>query len=165
MKELFHPDDMDTNAPKGAIEFFFENHKYVIPASCIEKDSAKSGGPGGQHVNKTESKAILRIDTNSPNFPWELRERLVRNPKFLERFPDGIIHFESSEERSWHQNLDTCVHKFRSLVTDLLTTPKERKATKPPHLTKKGKIRKAKQDRAERKRQGGRRGGRSWETE
>ena len=49
-----------------------------IPESELEMTFSRSGGPGGQHVNKTETRVTLRFDVaNSPSLPEHIREKLL----------------------------------------------------------------------------------------
>ena len=50
--------------------------KVVIPPEALEWQFARSSGPGGQHVNRTSSKALLRFDArHTPHLPEAMRRR------------------------------------------------------------------------------------------
>lgn len=139
-KKLHNTSDAGADIPKGAIEIIFEGEKYIIPASCIEKDSTTSSGPGGQHVNKTQSKAIMIVDINDAFFPAELREAIKKHPDFNSMVKDGLMEFQSSNDRSWHRNINTCVQQFRLKLNHLLHPPKERGEGEPPERKKRRKA-------------------------
>ncbi|NBW86499.1 MAG: hypothetical protein EBR23_06645, partial [Planctomycetia bacterium] len=54
------------------------HREVVIPAQALEWQFARSGGPGGQHVNRTSSKAQLRFDLlHCPHLPEDVRQRVL----------------------------------------------------------------------------------------
>ena len=77
-----------------------------------EVETFRSSGPGGQHVNKTESGVRLR------------------------HLPSGVV-VTSQEERSQHRNKALCLEKLRKRVEQLNRRPKKRKPTKVPKAVKK----------------------------
>src|SRR5579872_5377604 len=55
------------------------NDRIVLPLSELQWDFARSGGPGGQNVNKVNSKALLRWNpVTSPSLPEPVRARLLK---------------------------------------------------------------------------------------
>lgn len=111
------------------------NHRLTIPRSELEFRVAHAGGPGGQHVNKTETKVILRFDIeNSPTLKNGLTEsdhmRLLQ--KLDNRIDsNGILQVTSQETRSQHKNREIALDKFQFLIQEGLKKPKPRKKTRP----------------------------------
>ncbi|NUM89386.1 MAG: aminoacyl-tRNA hydrolase [Bdellovibrionales bacterium] len=107
------------------------NHRIRIPAWEWEFTWARSSGPGGQAVNKVNSKAVLRWNLlASPSLPDDVKQR------FLERFPtrvtkEGFLILTSDEFRDRRQNQRQCMEKLRSLLLAVASPPKKRVATKP----------------------------------
>lgn len=102
-----------------------------IPSSEIEASFARSSGPGGQHVNKTETKVTLRFNVEeSPSLPnWakgRLREKLAAR---LTTDGDLIVHADRT--RSRQQNLREAYTRLESILETGLRRKKRRRATRP----------------------------------
>ena len=90
---------------------------------------ARSGGPGGQHVNKTNTKVVLSWDfANSLALPDEKKNILL--PKLYVKFPNGHLILMVEETRSQLQNKELAVIKLFSLLDNLLYIKPLRKSTK-----------------------------------
>lgn len=131
----------------------------VIPADELRWEYARSGGPGGQNVNKVASKATLRwAVAASAVLPEAAKARLLAaHPAAVTT--EGEFLVTSQEYRDQERNRQRCVEKLTAMVLAALTPPKPRKKTKPS----KGAQRRRLEDK---KRQGekksGRKGG-GWE--
>jgi ribosome-associated protein len=127
------------------------NSRIAIPDDELRFSFARSGGPGGQNVNKVESKAILHWSvTSSPSLPEDVRQR------FLASYPsritkEGDIVISSQEYRDQPKNIAKCLDKLADMIRQVAKAPKKRKATKP---TKGSKLRRLaeKRSRSETKR-------------
>ncbi|MFM7185735.1 MAG: alternative ribosome rescue aminoacyl-tRNA hydrolase ArfB [Planctomycetota bacterium] len=108
------------------------HREVVIPADAIAWQFARSGGPGGQHVNRTSSKAVLRFDAaGSPHLPDDARRRLLaRETAWLTEAGELVIASQVHREQS--QNVAECLQRFTVAVRRALTPPKRRKRTRPP---------------------------------
>jgi len=102
-----------------------------IPDEEFEITFARSGGPGGQNVNKVNSKAVLRWNVAaSPNLPFGARNRFLA--KFANRVTsDGYILITSQKTRDQSQNIEDCREKLKEMILEILTPPTIRKKTKP----------------------------------
>lgn len=90
---------------------------------------AKSGGPGGQHVNKTNTKVSLSWNIpDSGIIAPEIKERLSKKLK-LTKEGDLIVYAQSS--RSQLQNKQEALEKLVLIVNAALYIPKKRRPTKP----------------------------------
>ena len=97
----------------------------------IECSYARSSGPGGQNVNKVNSKCILR---------WSIRETpslsIAVKARFLARYAsrltnDGEIIITSDRSRDQKRNFEDCIEKLKEMVELVLRPPKVRTKTKP----------------------------------
>lgn len=107
------------------------NARISIPDSEFRLSFARSSGPGGQNVNKVNSKATLHWAVlTSPSLPEEVRQRFVS--KFANRINnDGDLVLMSQESRDQSANIADCYDKLREMVLSVAVAPRKRKATKP----------------------------------
>ncbi|MFM8379091.1 MAG: alternative ribosome rescue aminoacyl-tRNA hydrolase ArfB [Planctomycetia bacterium] len=129
--------------------------RVVIPAAALDWQFVRSSGPGGQHVNRTSSKAVLRFDArHSPHLPEDVRQRLLaRERARLTR--DGALVITSQRHRDQPQNIADCLAKLSAIVARALVPPKVRRPTKAPRSVTKKRL-EGKRRRAETKRLRGR---------
>jgi ribosome-associated protein len=103
----------------------------VIPDEELEWKFIRSGGPGGQNVNKVSSAAQLRflLPQNS-SLPVSVRNRLRRlaGQKLID---DGTILFKAMSERSQDQNRRAALSRLEELIRAAMVEPKIRKKTRP----------------------------------
>ena len=94
--------------------------------------TAKSGGKGGQHVNKVSTKVWVRFDlAGTALFDTEQKERIaVRLAKRINK--DGIISLSADAERSQLLNKKRVTEKLLKLLEKALEKPKKRKKRKVP---------------------------------
>lgn len=111
------------------------NGAVVIPAESLEWQFVRSSGPGGQHVNRTSSKAVLRFDArHSPHLPEAVRRRLLdREKSRLTR--DGALVISSQRHRDQPQNIADCLAKLSAIIERVILPPKVRRRTKTPRST------------------------------
>jgi ribosome-associated protein len=102
-----------------------------IPLSEIEFSFARSSGPGGQNVNKVNSKAWLRWPVlASPSLPPAVRERFLA--KYGSRVTaDGDLLLASQRHRDQGRNVADCLEKLRAMLFEAARPPVRRKKTKP----------------------------------
>jgi ribosome-associated protein len=102
-----------------------------IPFDEFSFTFARSGGPGGQNVNKVNSKAVLRWRVlDSPSLDERVRGRFVeQNRHRITEAGDFIL--TSQRFRDQPRNIDDCHEKLRELLARAVAQPKRRKPTKP----------------------------------
>lgn len=102
----------------------------IIPEHELEITASRSGGAGGQHVNKTSSRITVRWNVkNTQALSPEQKERVLQKLQSqLTVEGDLIIH--SSESRSQQHNKDAALNRLAHIIAKALYVPKKRKATK-----------------------------------
>jgi ribosome-associated protein len=132
------------------------NADISIPAEELAFTFARSAGPGGQNVNKVNTKAVLRWPVAaSSSLPPAVRGRFLA--KYGNRVNnEGELVLTCDEHREQGRNLTTCREKLRTMIVAVLTPPRRRIKTRPSRGAVERRI-KAKQRQSEKKE--GRRGG------
>src|SRR4051794_4945524 len=104
-----------------------------IPLEEFAFTFVRSSGPGGQNVNKVNTKAVLRWAINtSPSLPEPVRQRFLA--QFGTRVTnDGELVLSSQRFRDQSQNQRDCLDKLREMLAAVAVPPKRRRKTKPTH--------------------------------
>lgn len=116
------------------------SRKFRLPYAELDFDFVRSSGPGGQNVNKVNSKAVLRWNLSATGcFSPDERARVLAKlgPRLT---TEGDLIVTSDRFRDQKQNKDDCIEKLIALVEEALTVPKARRATKPTRSSKRRKL-------------------------
>ncbi|WP_127844545.1 alternative ribosome rescue aminoacyl-tRNA hydrolase ArfB [Psychroflexus aestuariivivens] len=111
----------------------------------VEFKTALSGGPGGQHVNKTETKVILTWDLEKSNVFSESQKSQLQKKLKTKLNKDQQIQLSVSQTRSQLQNKKLVIQKFLDMLTSALKQKKKRIKTKPSKAAKLKRLKKKKQ--------------------
>lgn len=116
------------------------NSRIQIPREEFEFTFARSSGPGGQNVNKVNSKALLRWPIRtSPSLPEEVRARFIE--RYRTRLTEsGDVLISSQRYRDQARNVDDCLEKLREMILAVVQRPKTRKATKPSRSSQRRRM-------------------------
>lgn len=126
------------------------SQEVTIPMHELKFATSRSGGPGGQNVNKLETRIELRFDISgsrslSPN------EKAVLLEKLRSRLDSqGVLRIVAQESRSQWQNRQIAIEKFVDVMRKALKPRKKRKPTNPTKSAREKRL-KAKRIRSERK--------------
>ncbi len=111
---------------------------------------ARSGGPGGQNVNKVASKAVLHWNlAANTSLPADVRERL-RARQRRRITTEGKLVIQGQRFRDQAKNIEDCRARLREMILDALSAPRPRRPTKPSRGSKERRMA-AKRQQAQRK--------------
>jgi ribosome-associated protein len=111
-----------------------------VPPRALSFHATRSGGPGGQNVNKVSSKVDLRVDLAAVvGLTPEQRRRLMQAAA-SRLDEDGQFVVTSQLTRSQPQNLEDAREKVRALIAGALVAPKRRVPTKPSRASKRRRL-------------------------
>ncbi|MGD0036978.1 MAG: alternative ribosome rescue aminoacyl-tRNA hydrolase ArfB [Bacteroidota bacterium] len=117
------------------------SHSLKIPTAELQFKTSRSGGPGGQNVNKLETRVEVLFDVaNSPSIPNYIRQRLLNNLT-SQLDSSGILHVVAQDTRSQWKNKQLAIERLTDLIKSALIVRKKRIATKPTHAAREVRLR------------------------
>lgn len=118
----------------------FIKQNITIPEHELEITTSRSGGAGGQHVNKTDTRITVRWNIKSTAALTDERKQYVLEKLQSRVTEDGDIIVHNSESRSQAQNKKNALNNLASIVRNALHVPKKRIATKIPKALKEARL-------------------------
>lgn len=112
----------------------------VIPEHELEITTSRSGGAGGQHVNKTDTRITVRWNVkNTQALNDEQKERVLQK-LHTQLTTEGDLIVHNSQSRSQQQNKKIALAQLANQVAQALTIPKKRKKTKISKSAKEARL-------------------------
>lgn len=93
--------------------------------------ASRSSGPGGQNVNKVNSKALLRFDIPNSQILDDVEKEVLLRKLANKIDQEGNLSFQSQEKRSLLQNKEIAVDKCYALLKEAFQKKKVRKVSRP----------------------------------
>lgn len=111
----------------------------LVPAPLLRAETSRSGGPGGQNVNKVESRVTIVVDVDALPLPDDRKQRIrERLAGRINR--DGELRVTSQAERSQLANRDRALARMEELLREAITEAKSRRRTRTPRRAKEKRI-------------------------
>ncbi len=119
---------MNTRAPQ---QYLTVNSRIRVSTAEFHFSFTRSSGPGGQNVNKVNSKVTLRWNVaQSPSLPPDVRERFLA--KYASRLTQsGELLISSQRFRDQPKNILDCVHRLEGWLSAVASPAKRRRASNP----------------------------------
>lgn len=114
--------------------------RFLPPAHELEERFILAGGPGGQHVNRSETAVQLRFDVFSSEFLTEPVKRRLLKLAGRRADSDGVITIEAKRFRSQHRNREDARQRLAGLIERAHQKPKKRIRTRPTRAAKKKRL-------------------------
>ncbi len=116
-----------------------------LPEAELMWRFSRSSGPGGQHVNTSDSQVELRFDlANTQALPETWKQRALE--RLSGRLVDGVVSVRASEHRSQWRNRETAAVRLAALLAEATAPPpKPRRATRIPRGINERRLREKKQ--------------------
>jgi len=116
------------------------NERVVIPQREIRFRFSPSGGPGGQHANRSATQVELLFDVGgSPSLSEEERGRvLVALKGYIDR--ERTLHLVSQSTRSQYRNREDVLRRFQAMLRRALRVPKVRRPTRPTTAARRARL-------------------------
>jgi ribosome-associated protein len=128
---------MNTKASSGRLNSAMLNSELDFTAS-------RSEGPGGQNVNKVNSKITLRWDIINSLLISDEEKRVIKEELASFITKDGVLILSAQDKRSQLQNKEAVLQKLDWLLVKAFEIKKQRKPTKPSKAAKAERVRKKK---------------------
>ena len=112
----------------------------VIPEREIDFSASRSGGPGGQHVNKTSTRVTLAFDVENSEALTRKQKNMIWARLGNRITSDGLLKVSSGDTRSQFSNRELARKRLAEMLNKALIPPKKRRPTRPPKAAMERRI-------------------------
>jgi ribosome-associated protein len=114
--------------------------RVVLPGDELTLAYARSGGPGGQHVNKTSTKVLLRWNLRTSSALGDADRAWLEQRLAARLTADGDLLVTSDVHRDQRRNVEDALARFVGILDRALRRPKKRKKTKPSRAARERRL-------------------------
>jgi len=119
----------------------FIKNGIIIPGYEVEITASRAGGPGGQHVNKADTRITVRWNIKKTIALAEKQKAWILENLQARLTSDGDLIIHDGSSRSQQQNKKNALMRLVQVVRKALYIPKKRKPTRTPKAVKESRLR------------------------
>lgn len=112
----------------------------VLPGSALEIRFSRSGGPGGQNVNKVETRAEVRFDLAGSDLLGPEEKARATAALATRLTKDGVLSVLCDRTRHRERNLREALFRMGEILRAALHRPKQRRPTRPTRASKRRRV-------------------------
>ena len=116
------------------------NARVTIPAAELEFTATRASGPGGQHVNTSDTRIQLRWNVTASSALGETQRRRVLAALASRLTTDGDLLLACDTHRSQRRNREEVAGRLAALLRRALVPPRPRKPTRPTRASREKRI-------------------------
>ncbi len=121
-------------------DYLIVNSNLSLPLHEMQLTASRSSGPGGQHVNTTDSRIQLRWNIQSSPTLSDTQRSILLRAMSSRITDDGDLILACDSNRSQRRNRDEVLQRLASMVRTALIPPKQRKKTRPTRASREKRL-------------------------
>ena len=116
------------------------NDRITVPAAELSYTASRSSGPGGQHVNTSDTRIQVRWNLEQSEAFSETQKNRLRRALQSRLTESGELILASDSHRSQRRNSEDVTQRLAAIIRANLTPPKPRKKTRPTRASKERRL-------------------------
>ena len=116
------------------------NSRVTVPASELQLTASRSSGPGGQHVNTSDTRIQLRWNLEASEAFTDVQKARLRRALASRLTTEGDLILASDAHRSQRRNREEVMQRLAALLREHLTPPKPRRKTQPTKASQERRL-------------------------